>query len=154
MEHAPIVDQLRQTAASLLSGVDFAAAGISGVSDPKAPEVVASTLNIPIEQARLAIALISSGSDLSDWEPALLEEFRRDNFFGPGIPRWQSMSEILDELKPSQRVVRHWLALHRGCFGGDGSDFISWARPHTPDFTTKKDLRELMRKEEAGELTP
>lgn len=64
--------------------------------------------------------------------------------------RYQSMEEIIETLKPSQAVMRDWLA-GRNCFMGKDGDCIEAAKHHMPDCYTQERIAHLIAEEASKE---
>lgn len=62
--------------------------------------------------------------------------------------RYMSMEEIIETLKPSQAVMRDWLA-GRNCFMGKDGDCIEAAKLHMPDCYTQERIAHLIAEERA-----
>lgn len=61
--------------------------------------------------------------------------------------KFKSMSQLIEELNPSQEVCRLYLAKTYGCFVGKCSNARVQLASFTPYYTTEKELRELIENE-------
>lgn len=64
--------------------------------------------------------------------------------------KYQTMTEIMEELKPSNEVMRKWLWRHRACLTGPEHDALTTCRIHVSDGKAKEQIQAIM-KEEAND---